>query len=88
MQMQKKWQESAIYYMPEWDPVHEALDLKPKSIKSIIAIRSEIQVAVWSGHGTSEQFLLHINKVYSTSKNGTSSQVLQGYRDTWVKQAL
>lgn len=45
----------------------EALDLKPKFIKYMFANRSETQVMIWSDHSMSMQFLLHINKAYSTA---------------------
>ncbi len=53
--------------MPERDPIQEALDLKPKSLKCTLANGSETRVTVWSGHGTNEQFVLHVNKAYSTA---------------------
>ena len=55
--------------MPEWDPVQEALELKPDSLKCTLANGSETQVTVLSGHGTNEQFLLHVNKVASVAIN-------------------
>ena len=43
-------------------------DLKPESIKCVLTNGSETQVTVWSGHGTNEQFFLHVNRAYSTTK--------------------
>lgn len=57
---------SPIHYMPERDP-QEALDLKPESIKCAFSNGSETQVTVWSGHSTSEIFLLHVNKAFSAT---------------------
>ena len=57
-----------IRYVPDRDSVQEALDLKPKTLKCTLANGSEIRVMVWSGHGTNEQFVLHVNKAYSTTK--------------------
>eukprot|EP00804_Cyclotella_cryptica_P011488 CCRYP_017057-RA/>CCRYP_017057-RA protein AED:0.40 eAED:0.43 QI:0/0/0/0.66/0.5/0.33/3/0/329 len=57
-----------IRYVPDRDPVQEALDLKPETLKCTLANGSETQVTVWSGHGTNEQFVLHVNKAYSTAK--------------------
>eukprot|EP00804_Cyclotella_cryptica_P020566 CCRYP_003405-RA/>CCRYP_003405-RA protein AED:0.22 eAED:0.74 QI:0/0/0/1/1/1/2/0/267 len=57
-----------IRYVPDRDPVQEALDLKPETLKCTLANGSETRVTVWSGHGTNEQFVLHVNKAYSTAK--------------------
>ena len=54
--------------MPEWDPVQEALELKPESLKCILANGSETRVTVWFGHGMNKQFLLHVNKAASVAK--------------------
>ena len=62
-------EKAPMRYVPEWDPVQEALELKPESLKCTLANGSETRVTVWSRHGTKEQFLLHINKVYSAAKN-------------------
>eukprot|EP00804_Cyclotella_cryptica_P017850 CCRYP_001238-RA/>CCRYP_001238-RA protein AED:0.04 eAED:0.04 QI:0/-1/0/1/-1/1/1/0/83 len=58
-----------IRYVPDRDPVQEALDLKPETLKCTLANGSETRVTVWSGHGTNEQFVLHVNKAYSTAFN-------------------
>eukprot|EP00804_Cyclotella_cryptica_P023773 CCRYP_011155-RA/>CCRYP_011155-RA protein AED:0.28 eAED:0.28 QI:0/-1/0/1/-1/1/1/0/99 len=50
------------------DPVQSFLDLKPETLKCTLANGSETRVTVWSGHGTNEQFVLHVNKAYSTAK--------------------
>ena len=60
-------EKAPIRYVPERDPIQEALDLKPESLKCTLANGSETRVTVWSGHGTNEQFVLHVNKAYSTS---------------------
>eukprot|EP00804_Cyclotella_cryptica_P025382 CCRYP_016509-RA/>CCRYP_016509-RA protein AED:0.41 eAED:0.45 QI:0/-1/0/1/-1/1/1/0/97 len=57
-----------IRYVPDRDPVQEALDLKPETLKYTLANGSETRVTVWSGHRTNEQFVLHVNKAYSTAK--------------------
>eukprot|EP00804_Cyclotella_cryptica_P007670 CCRYP_015256-RA/>CCRYP_015256-RA protein AED:0.43 eAED:1.00 QI:0/-1/0/1/-1/1/1/0/240 len=57
-----------IPYVPDRDPVQEALDLKPETLKCTLANWSETQVTVWSSHGTNKQFVLHVNKAYSTAK--------------------
>jgi hypothetical protein len=57
-----------IHYVLDRDPVQEALDLKPETLKCTLANGSEIRVMVWSGHGTNKQFVLHVNKAYSTAK--------------------
>eukprot|EP00804_Cyclotella_cryptica_P010182 CCRYP_013808-RA/>CCRYP_013808-RA protein AED:0.11 eAED:0.65 QI:0/0/0/1/1/1/2/0/398 len=57
-----------IPYVPDRDPVQEALDLKPETLKCTLANGSETQITVWSGHGTKEQFVLHVNKAHSTAK--------------------
>ena len=44
-----------IRYVPEEDPVQEALDLNPESIKYIFVTGSETQIMVQSGHGTYQQ---------------------------------
>ncbi len=62
-------EKAPIRYMPEQDPVQEALELKPESMKCTFTNGSETRVTVWSGHGTNEQFLLHVNKVASVAKN-------------------
>eukprot|EP00804_Cyclotella_cryptica_P007125 CCRYP_014513-RA/>CCRYP_014513-RA protein AED:0.12 eAED:0.65 QI:0/0/0/1/1/1/2/0/396 len=61
-------EKAPILYVPDRDPVQEALDLKPESLKCTLANGSETRVTVWSGHGTNEQFILHVNKAYSTAK--------------------
>ncbi len=53
--------------MYQSDPVQEALDLKPKSLKCMINNGSIIEVIVWSGHSTNEQFVLHVNNACSTA---------------------
>ena len=58
-------EKAPMRYAPEWDPVQEALELKPESLKCTHTDRSETQVMIWSGHGTNEHFLLHVNKAYS-----------------------
>ena len=60
-------EKALIWYVPEHDPIQEALDLKPESLKCTLANGSETRVTVWSGHGTNEQFVLHVNKAYSTA---------------------
>ena len=60
-------EKAPIRYVPERDPVQEALDLKPESLKCTLANGSETRVTVWSGHGTNKQFVLHVNKAYSTA---------------------
>lgn len=62
-------EKAPIRYVPERDPVQEALELKPESLKCTLANGSETRVTVWSGHGTNEQFLLHVNKAASVAKN-------------------
>ena len=62
-------EKAPIWYMPEWDPVQEALELKPESLKCTLANGLETQVTVWSRHGMNKQFLLHVNKVASFAKN-------------------
>eukprot|EP00804_Cyclotella_cryptica_P007762 CCRYP_001368-RA/>CCRYP_001368-RA protein AED:0.24 eAED:0.47 QI:0/0/0/1/1/1/2/0/781 len=57
-----------IRYVQDRDPVQEALDLKPETLKCTIANGSETRVMVWSGHGINEQFVLHMNKAYITAK--------------------
>eukprot|EP00804_Cyclotella_cryptica_P011090 CCRYP_013556-RA/>CCRYP_013556-RA protein AED:0.45 eAED:0.45 QI:0/-1/0/1/-1/1/1/0/74 len=52
-------EKAPIRYVPDRDPVQEALDLKPESLKCTLANGSETRVTVWSGHGTNEQFILH-----------------------------
>jgi hypothetical protein len=61
-------EKAPIRYVPDRDPVQEALDLKPETLKCTLANGSEIRVTIWSGHGTNEQFVLHVNKAYSTAK--------------------
>eukprot|EP00804_Cyclotella_cryptica_P013386 CCRYP_005149-RA/>CCRYP_005149-RA protein AED:0.19 eAED:0.19 QI:0/-1/0/1/-1/1/1/0/100 len=61
-------EKAPIRYVQDLDPVQEALDLKPESLKCTLANRSETRVIVWSGHGTNKQFVLHVNKAYSTVK--------------------
>eukprot|EP00804_Cyclotella_cryptica_P019135 CCRYP_020878-RA/>CCRYP_020878-RA protein AED:0.08 eAED:0.80 QI:0/0/0/1/1/1/3/0/430 len=61
-------EKALIHYVPDRDPVQEALDLKPETLKCTLANGSETRVTVWSGHGTNEQFVLHVNKAYSTAK--------------------
>ena len=61
-------EKAPIRYVPDRDPVQEALDLKPESLKCTLADGSETRVTVWSGHGTNEQFVLHVNKAYSIAK--------------------
>ena len=61
-------EKAPIRYVPDRDPVQEALDLKPETLKCTLANGSETRVTVWSGHGTNEQFVLHVNKAYSTAK--------------------
>ena len=61
-------EKAPIRYVPDRDPVQEALDLKPETLKCTLANGSETRVTVWSGHGTNEQFVLHGNKAYSTAK--------------------
>eukprot|EP00804_Cyclotella_cryptica_P023285 CCRYP_000443-RA/>CCRYP_000443-RA protein AED:0.38 eAED:0.56 QI:0/0/0/1/0/0/2/0/126 len=60
--------ESSYPLCADRDPVQEALDLKPETLKCTLANGSETRVTVWSGHGTNEQFVLHVNKAYSTAK--------------------
>ena len=62
-------EKAPIRYVPERDPVQEALEQKPESLKCTLANGSETRVTVWSGHGTNEQFLLHVNKAASVAKN-------------------
>ena len=50
-------EKAPIRYVPDQDPVQEALDLKPETLKCTLANGSEIRVTVWSGHGTNEQFV-------------------------------
>eukprot|EP00804_Cyclotella_cryptica_P029174 CCRYP_005340-RA/>CCRYP_005340-RA protein AED:0.42 eAED:1.00 QI:0/-1/0/1/-1/1/1/0/448 len=57
-----------IRYVPDRDPVQEALDLKPETLKCTLTNGSETRVTVWSGHGTNEQFVLHVNKAYRSAK--------------------
>ena len=61
-------EKAPIRYVPDRDPVQEALDLKPETLKCTLVNGSETRVTVWSGHGTNEQFVLHVNKAYSTAK--------------------
>eukprot|EP00804_Cyclotella_cryptica_P021700 CCRYP_012865-RA/>CCRYP_012865-RA protein AED:0.10 eAED:0.80 QI:0/0/0/1/1/1/3/0/405 len=61
-------EKAPIHYVLDRDPVQEALDLKPETLKCTLANGSETRVMVWSGHGTNEQFVLHVNKAYSTTK--------------------
>eukprot|EP00804_Cyclotella_cryptica_P009398 CCRYP_017338-RA/>CCRYP_017338-RA protein AED:0.10 eAED:0.10 QI:125/-1/0/1/-1/1/1/0/92 len=61
-------EKAPIRYVPDRDPVQEALDLKPETLKCTLANGSETRVTVWSGHGTNKQFVLHVNKAYSTAK--------------------
>ena len=61
-------EKAPIRYVPDRDPVQEALYLKPESLKCTLADGSETRVTVWSGHGTNEQFVLHVNKAYSIAK--------------------
>eukprot|EP00804_Cyclotella_cryptica_P011088 CCRYP_013554-RA/>CCRYP_013554-RA protein AED:0.17 eAED:0.17 QI:0/-1/0/1/-1/1/1/0/88 len=60
--------EKALSIMCGSGPSQEALDLKPETLKCTLANGSETRVMVWSGHGTNEQFVLHVNKAYSTAK--------------------
>ncbi len=62
-------EKAPIRYVPERDPVQEALELKPESLKCTLANGSETRVTVWSGHGTNKQFLLDVNKAASVAKN-------------------
>ena len=62
-------EKAPIQYVPKWDPVQEALELKPESLKCTLANGSETLVMVWSGYSTNKQFLLHINKAASVAKN-------------------
>ncbi len=55
----KGGEKAPIQYVPEPDPIQEALDLKPESPKYTLANGSENQVKVWSRHGTNEQFFAH-----------------------------
>lgn len=61
-------QESSHPYVPYHNPIQEALDIKPESIKCTFTIGAETHVMVWSGHSTNEQLLLHVKKAYSTTK--------------------
>eukprot|EP00804_Cyclotella_cryptica_P006309 CCRYP_010148-RA/>CCRYP_010148-RA protein AED:0.43 eAED:1.00 QI:0/0/0/1/1/1/2/0/386 len=61
-------EKAPIRYVPDRDPVQEALDIKPETLKCTLANWSETRVMVWSGHGTKEQFVLHVTKAYSTAK--------------------
>ena len=58
-------EKAPIWYVTEWDPVQEALELIPESLKCTHTNGSETQVMIWFGHGTNEHFLLHVNKAYS-----------------------
>ncbi len=49
--------------------MQEVLNLKPNSLKYTLENGSKTQVMVWSGHGINEQFVLHVNKEYSTASN-------------------
>ena len=60
-------EKAPIRYVPEHDPIQEALDLKPESLKCTLTNGSETRVTAQSGHGTNEQFVLHVNKAYSTA---------------------
>ncbi len=62
---------ASIQYIPECDPIQEALDLNPES--RTLTNGSEPRVTVWSRHGTNKQFVLHINNAYSTCKMGLLS---------------
>ena len=57
-----------IQYVPDRDPIQEALDLKPQSLKCTLTDGSETRVTIWSGNGTNKQFLFHMNKAYSVTK--------------------
>eukprot|EP00804_Cyclotella_cryptica_P023564 CCRYP_011915-RA/>CCRYP_011915-RA protein AED:0.45 eAED:0.45 QI:0/0/0/0.5/1/1/2/0/228 len=61
-------EKAPIRYVPDRDPVQEALDIKPESLKCTFANGPETRVTVWSGHGANEQFILYVNKAYSTAK--------------------
>eukprot|EP00804_Cyclotella_cryptica_P026644 CCRYP_019095-RA/>CCRYP_019095-RA protein AED:0.43 eAED:0.43 QI:0/-1/0/1/-1/1/1/0/74 len=41
-------EKAPIRYMPDRDPVQEALDLKPETLKCTLANGSETRVTVWS----------------------------------------
>ena len=62
-------EKAPIRYMPEWEPVQEALEVKPESLKCTLMNGSEPRVTVWSGHSTNKPFLLHVNKAASVAKN-------------------
>eukprot|EP00804_Cyclotella_cryptica_P028302 CCRYP_013174-RA/>CCRYP_013174-RA protein AED:0.56 eAED:0.62 QI:0/0/0/1/1/1/2/0/269 len=82
-------EKAPIHYVPDRDPVQETLDLKPKTLKCTLANGSETQVMVWSGHGTNEQFILHVNKAYSTAKKmGLISTCYDAERHMTRKKAV
>ena len=61
-------EKAPIRYVPEQDPVQEALDMKPKFLKCTFDNGSETWVTVWLGYSTNKHFVLHVNKVYTTAK--------------------
>eukprot|EP00804_Cyclotella_cryptica_P011700 CCRYP_020713-RA/>CCRYP_020713-RA protein AED:0.12 eAED:0.73 QI:0/0/0/1/0/0/2/0/369 len=60
---------SPIRYIPEQDPVQDALakDKKTTYFKTLPNTRNALKVAVWAS-GTPEQFLLHVRSVIHTCK--------------------
>ena len=62
-----------ICYIPEQDPVQMALNLNPESLKCTLKNGYKTCVMVLSGHGTNEQFVLHVNmriqKIHRIEKN-------------------
>eukprot|EP00804_Cyclotella_cryptica_P000755 CCRYP_001028-RA/>CCRYP_001028-RA protein AED:0.47 eAED:0.82 QI:0/0/0/1/1/1/3/0/161 len=62
----RRGEKAPIRYVPDRDPVQEALDLKPETLKCTLANGNPSHGLV--GHGTNEQFVLHVNKAYSTAK--------------------
>lgn len=61
-------EKSPIRYVPDRDPIQEALDLKPGSLKCTLANGSETGVMIRSRNGTNEKFLLHVNKANNIAK--------------------
>ena len=61
---------SPIHYVPEQDPIHDALKTKKRSNHfklTLLKIRREMRVAIWAS-GTLEHFVIHVHGVVNVNQ--------------------